>query len=283
MPKDYTPITAGEEPAAGLLGTWWRQPPHVVRKVEYAPYKEHDVRLVTVQADVLAATGDRTTFYSPREEPGLLTALLDVAQEKLKPVAFADRYGLLGYNYIVPQANRSKGGDPLAWFIAHARTALLVSDLILCLKEARESSGGRRNLANYLAEIPDGPFALGGWVGEIRLRTGSSNPILAATGILRYLLNANLGSTGRRLQSSERGLRTVFTFRALIEVVYWELADQVGQSEIHRCRECGRIFVHANKKASYCPPTGGQKTSRCKSRWLVREFRKRKDLKRRKR
>jgi hypothetical protein len=198
-----------------------------------------------------------------------------VAQGKTKPVEFANRFGLLGYNYIVPRENSCKGGDPLNWFLAHAHTVYTIAELIERVKEARESDGGRRHLANYLREeITDGPYALGGWVTRVRFQQSPTSPVLAANGVLRYLLNANLGETGRRLTAT--GLRTIFAFRALVQVIYWQLADQIGKSSIHRCAECGRIFTGANSRSRFCPPSGGKKISACKSRWNVREFRKKK-------
>jgi hypothetical protein len=197
----------------------------------------------------------------------------------LPPVArggFADRFGLLGYNYIVPDKYRCSGGDPLDWFLAQALTALTITEIIRRLKDARDS-GKRGPVSTYLQkEITDGPYALGGQVTRIAFPHSPASPVLAANGILRYLFNANLGEAQRRLQSTAHGLRTVFTFRALVEVVYWQLADQLGKSSIHRCVECGRIFTHPNTKVRFCPPDAGKKISRCKARSNSREFREEK-------
>jgi hypothetical protein len=268
--KDYIPIT-WETPDSALLGVWWRQPPHELRRGTHAPYRGEGVRSAKVPAEVIAPTGRRTERYYPVEELGLLNALLDVAQGKLKPLVFADRFGLLGYNYLVPLENRCKDGDPLNWFFAQAHTIHMLAELI---KYVQDAQTGDRYLGVYLRdEISNGPFALGGKVVETRFRTATRSPIIAANGIIRYLINANLSTTGRLLQSSSRGLRTIFTFQALVQVIYWQLADQIGKSSIHRCTECGRIFSHSNIRARFCPPQGGNKISACKSRWNVREFR----------
>jgi hypothetical protein len=280
MMTDYIPITVEDGESGGLLGTWWRQPPHVIQPERFAPYRSEGVRPVASIGDVLAPTGTRTIQYEPMAETNLLNALLDVAQRKIKPIEFANRFGLLGYNYLVPTENRCKGGDPLNWFIAQAQTVYTATELIARVQEAQESTGGRLHLVNYLREeITDGPYALGGRVSRIA-RPGFRNPILVANGFLRYLINANLGDTGRRLQSTESGIRTIFTFRALVQVIYWQLADQLGKSSIHRCVECGRIFTHSNIRARFCPPVGSKKISSCKSRWNVREFRRKKQRRR---
>jgi hypothetical protein len=271
--KDYVPIT--DTGAAGLLGEWWRQPPHVIREETYMPYRGEGAAPSIVKADVLVPGGKRIARYDPNAEAGLLNAALDVAQVKLKPAHFADRFGLLGYNYVVPRVNVCKGGDPLNWFLAQVSTVRVAAELIERLAEAHESIGGRRFLADYLKdEIPDGPYALGGWVTELRFQQSSRSPILVANGILRYLLNANLGETGRRIQIVASGPRTVFTFRALIEVIYWQLADLMDKSAIRRCVECGRIFTGTNSRIRFCPPASGQTISPCKSRFNVRLHRK---------
>jgi hypothetical protein len=273
MRTDYIPITGDD--ATGLLGEWWRQPPHLICEGMYAPYRGEGVKPSIVKADVLVPRGKRIARYDPNAEAGLLGALLDIAQNKLKPVEFADQFGLLGYNYIVPRENVCKDGDPLNWFLAQARTVQVAAELIGRLGEAQESDGGRRFLAEYLKdEIGDGPYSLGGRVTEIRFQQSSRSPILVANGILRYLLNANLGETGRRIQIVASGPRTVFTFRALIEVIYWQLADQIGKDAIRRCAECGRIFTGANSRIRFCPPASGQTISPCKSRFNVRRHRK---------
>jgi hypothetical protein len=277
--NDYIPITSNE--ALGLFSEWWRKHPYVIRKGTYTPYRGEGLKPVSTDTKVLVPTGKRIQRYAPIQKTELLNALLDVAQERATPVEFANRFGLLGYNYEVPRENYCEGGDPLDWFAAQAHTVRTLAELIERLGEAKESTGGRRHLANYLKEeLTTGPYALGGRVAEISFSRSATNPVMEATGIARYLLNANLGEVGRRLMAS--GLRSIFTFRSLAQVLHWQLADQIGQSSIHRCAECGRIFIATNLRSRFCPPSGGKKISACKSRWNVRKFRKkqRKGMKR---
>lgn len=296
--KDYKTIT--DDVTGGLVGEWWRLPPYAVRLRSYAPYQGEGLRPVRVRASALVSMGDQTPaedptsveppiplrarWYDPvTERMGLLNALLDVAQGRLKPKSFADRFGLLGYNFLVPPEYRCKGGDPLDWFLAQARTVCVLTALAGLVRVARASTAERMELAKFLArEISNGPYALGGRVVTTMLRAKHSNPVSAASGILRWLINENLGDTRRRIQSLGQHFRTIFVFRALVEVVYWQLADQLDKSSIHRCRECGRVFVHPNRRLRFCPPEGKKKISRCKSRWNVRRFRKRIERKGRK-
>ena len=301
--NDYIPITQESAAFGGLLGTWWRKPPYSVRRQVYEPYRGEGFATEKIEAEILSPdrkptewerfqlagieppldavpTGKEGEWYAPVEEPELLNALLDVAQDKRKPEEFADRFGLLGYNRLVPSENRC-GGDPLVWFLAQAQTVHTAARLIELLNEIRENHRAQASLAEYLEEgIFVQPHALGGRVAIIPFPRTRRNPVLVASGILRSLLNANLGQTGRRLDES---LRAVFTFRSLIEVIYWQLADLMGKHSIHRCLDCGRIFTTSNVRIRFCPPTEGQKISPCKSKWNVREFRKKKRPRRKKR
>jgi len=303
MDTDYTPITL--DGPSGLTGEWWRQPPYYIIDGHYAPYRGQGLAPQIIKAKILRGTakkgpsldvgfdsseeglsdpknlmallGEQAEWYSPVEEPGLLDALVDVGQSKLKPPEFANRYGLLGYNRIVPLKNRC-GGDPLDWFLAQAHSVYIAARLIEHLKEVQESRRSRPLLVEFISEMPWGPYALGG--REVRIPFSNiwnlHDPLKSAHGILDQLINGNLGVFCRRLQLRHPGFRSLFEFQALIHVVWWKLADLVGTSAICRCQECGRIFTCSNPRTRFCPPDKGRTISRCKTRANVREFRKRK-------
>jgi len=290
--NDYIPITtvagqkvgihreatlAGPEPEARLsLGEWWKQPPHAIRPASYAPYRGEGVAATMVTAEALVPGGKREVRYAPTSQKRLLEAFLEVAQKRATPQSFADRFGLLGYNHLVPEENKCREGDPISWFMAHAQTVHVLAVLTSLIKD-------RRRLAAYLAnEIPLGPYALAGQVVDcpsFRLRL--QNPVIPALGIIRYLVNANLGSTGYRLRLTAHGLDNFFSFRALIQVVYWQLADLFGGHFICRCRECGRVFVSRNSRTQFCLAEGKKTISPCKSRWNTRNTRRRQKRSRR--
>jgi hypothetical protein len=275
--NDYVTITNKETSwPSNPLGKWWKQAPHILRKETYAPYRGAGLHPTNIEDNVVVPTGKRVEWYEPTEEEGLLEALFDVTQGLRKPIGFADQFGLLGYNYIVPEENQCKGGDPLRWFIAQAHNVYVMAILIEMVQRAKESQSGRRELAIYLKkELPHGPYAFGGHVVQCSYR-GDGNPILRALGILQQFLNANLGDTARRLHRvAGNSFRSVFTFKALIQVIYWKLADQIGGNSIRRCRECGRIFIARNSRLQFCPAEPPKTISPCKSRWNVREYRNR--------
>jgi hypothetical protein len=301
--RDYIPITRSEEPAVGLLGTWWRKPPYTIKRGSYVPSRGEGMRAKETKADILTPErkptererfqlegieppldvvppGDEGEWYGPAERRGeILDALLEVAEDRLKPVDFANRFGLLGYSDLAPAPNRCvPWGDPLRWFLAHAQTVHVAANLIARLGEVKANPRATSLLAEYLTnDIPIGSYALGArivdlpWVRKLKL---PPNPVQEAGIILRELLNRNLGHTRRQVELRKGGFHAAFTFRALIEVVYWELADQLGKSSLHRCLECKRIFISSNPRARFCPPAEGKKISRCKSLWNVRRFRK---------
>jgi hypothetical protein len=282
---DYTPITEqiydsvaqGEEDERRLsFGEWWKQPPHAIRKVVYAPYRGEHLPSVRSSADALVPIGNREIRYTPTNQKGLLGAFLEVAQNRATPVSFVNRFGLLGYNFLVPEQNKCKeGGDPIPWFLAHARTVYVLASLTNLIKSIKERSEARKKLATYLAELPLGPYAQGGRVIKMDLSTRSSKPLLSALGIIRTLTNPNLGDTGYRIQWTARGLNNFFSFQALIQVIYWQLAHEFDSRLIIRCCECGRIFVSHNPRTQFCLPEGAKKISPCKSKWNTRNTRRR--------
>ncbi len=259
------------------LGEWWRRPPYAIRTEIYTPYRGEGLRPINAKTNVLVSTGKQQPIrYDPAEQAQqLLTVLLDVAQQKAKPVEFANRFGLLGYNYLVPEQNKCSGGDPLPWFMAHVYTVYVLATLTTRIRDAKEQQRTEK-LRQYLAkDIPLGPYALGGQVTNIYLRTGSTKPVLAALGILRYLLNANLDGTGYQLRLTGHGLNNFFSFRCLSQVIYWQLANQIGKGSIHRCLECGRVFSCSNPRTKFCLTAPGKKSSTCGSRYNMRKQRKR--------
>jgi hypothetical protein len=301
MHTDYEQTT--EYNTRGLLGTWYRNPPYVLKRGSYLRYREVDPSSALIvrtpekiTTDILTPerepteweyfelrgipppggvipTGGEGEWYAPAEEPGLLGAFLDVGGGRLNPTKFADKFGLLGYNQLVPNENKC-AGDPLDWFMAHARTVHVIAELTNLLKKVQQRKIAPAKLADYESKIPDGPYALGATVALIPLQQKAEKPVPVAIGTLQHLLNANLGSTARKLQMTEvGGLRNAFTFRALVEVVYWQLADQLVKGSIHQCKECQRIFMSRDPRAEFCPPDPGKKTSRCKSLWTVHRFR----------
>ena len=59
------------------------------------------------------------------------------------------------------------------------------------------------------------------------------------------------GSAARPLSR----LRTMYLFDALVQAVWWHLANFVsGERDLAKCRECGHYFERTDKRQEFCPP-----------------------------
>jgi hypothetical protein len=181
-------------------------------------------------------------------------------------------------------------GEPVAWIKAHANTVAALIEILGLIQD-----GDIDALAYTVRNKPAGPFAVGYHVAqeitwpriprdrkrakeyEAHLLDPAAAPTLAA-GIVRNYINCNISGIRRDLYTpvsvspAPRG-RSKFTFRAMIEAVYWQLADRLERGGIRRCIECGRYFVARDPRQVHCPPFPGAKRSRCSSRQNVRIWR----------
>jgi hypothetical protein len=238
-----------------------------------------------VTTDVIVAKRKELREYLPGDCAGeILSSLLDLAQGRLKPTNFADRFGFMGYDEMVPRANWCPDGEPLYWLVAHARTLFVSFKLINLASKASRGQGarsGRKKLVEFIRELPDGPYAARGSVWETPGlgKTFSSphsarQPLKAANIILRKLLNPNITGIGHNLIGQGTELRSVFIFKAPIEVAYWYLTSLIGKSTLYKCKECGRVFMHG-RPVEFCLPEENKTISKCKTRFNMRERRKR--------
>ena len=80
-----------------------------------------------------------------------------------------------------------------------------------------------------------------------------------------------------RSQPVHLGFRSDFRYQALIEVIYWHLADTLTGRRIRRCKAqgCGGLFAQTDPRQLYCPPPIGVRgKSRCAERERKRRQRK---------
>jgi hypothetical protein len=170
-----------------------------------------------------------------------------------------------------------KGGDPVKWVLAHSRTVALCLQLIGVLEEA-----DRHAIAETVETTTSGPYAWRLGVGKLSTKFAQSTletrPQLhagIARGWLRNFITDNIAGISRRMDMDAYGTRLVsfFSFRAMIETVYWQLADKAESGGIRRCLECKRFFVARDKRQQYCPPFPGASRSRCSSRLNISNFR----------
>jgi hypothetical protein len=206
---------------------------------------------------------------------------------------FVNRFGLLGQTVLAGKSRRVRGqqrmGDNLVWAMAHARNV----DRILRLHKGRfsdldgllESLAYRRvrtreigqkewlqNLHPMTIQVPilEEPWQVG--IGRENLfpEGAASSPLSVQRLVIAQLLNPNIAGVNRRYDTT-RG-EPVFHCRALIEVIYWQLADRLGVCKVRRC-ECGALFFAADARQKFCPPIEGKKESACAKRFYMRRFR----------
>lgn len=285
---DYTPIThdADAEPSSELRGTWDVRAPYVTEQRRYRRIRGVEVDLMrsgvvprkgkTVTEAALVAKGNRVITYAPAEVAGeLLGGLVDLAQERVTPTDFANRFGYMGYNELVPSEYRC-GGEPLNWLLAHARTLFVAFHVIHLVNPARRSELHRKKLAEYIRnELPYGPYAQLGWIFQVpALRGSAGSSVMAANNVLRYLINPNIDTVGRQLIADGTELKSIFVFQAPIQVAYWHLTSLIGKQSLRRCKECHRVFIDERNNVKFCLPAPGKKISRCKARFNIRKMRK---------
>lgn len=251
----------------------------------------------TVRDGVLVSEGKIARLSAPAVEsslPGELAKLsvLKLRSEKFTDalVAFAARYGNLGYSALAPFEKRC-GGDPVYWVKAHARTVALALEVIVLLREVEsarrpeERGRARKNLRSYLEQRGLDPrrppsFAIAVAIADqVRHKLFFTaallhDPVSAAHQYLRSLINPNIREVALQLYEAPQGKsQFFFHFRAMIEVVYWHLANALEGGKVRRCAECRLPFIATDRRQRFCPPPGAGR-SRCASRFHIRTFRR---------
>ena len=234
----------------------------------------------TVRDGVLVSEGKIARLSAPAVESSLPSELAKLSVLKVRSEKFTDA--------LVAFATRC-GGDPVYWVKAHARTvadALEVIDRLGDVESARrpeERRRARKNLRSCLEQRcldPRRPrpiaVAIADQVRHKLFFTAALllDPVCAAHHYLRSLINPNIREVALQLYEAPQGKsQTFFRFRAMIEVVYWHLANALERGEVRRCAECRRPFIATDRRQRFCPPPGAGR-SRCASRFHVRTFRR---------
>ena len=169
-------------------------------------------------------------------------------------------------------------GEPLYWFKAHAQTVRAAHDLIMCLKLRDEN-----RLRELLNALPRKRYAALGnisdseafyWVTDYAAR----DLIGAVHEAIIALINPNIQGLQRALHVDSLGqLRTSLTFTALIQVIYWHLAERLdADKQLSRfCKRCGEPFFATEPRQLYCPKPLGKSRSVCGLRFNKKNFKDR--------
>jgi len=231
------------------------------------------------------ASRETTRFYAPAAHSELLNAfsrLHDGTEEDI--LRFVGSYGLLGFWELTARNAQEprRPGDPLRWIIQHAHTIRLVMDLWRLLQDGDEVEL-RRALAELSRPVTTVEFAAGPLVKRQPFLLGTvlrgPAPFALARDIVRTILNDNLAGIGPTLSERDQCLRLSFSFRALIDILYYQLATAVTGGRLQRCaaQGCSGLFVQHDPRQRFCPPWFDQKgESLCSLRERQRTWRVRK-------
>jgi hypothetical protein len=128
------------------------------------------------------------------------------------------------------------------------------------------SIGGNdaKSVADVSVQVPilSEPWQIGIRPAALSLR--NADPLTISRQIIASLLNPNLSGVSRTYDPVTN--RPTFQFRALIEMVYWELADRLGHYQIRACR-CGALFFASDAREK-------SHSTDCYRRFYMRDYRK---------
>jgi hypothetical protein len=205
---------------------------------------------------------------------------------------FVRPFGLLGYTVLSGRPHRTgkflRMADDLAWTLAHVRNV----DRILRLHKSRfgeldqligalDKRSMRTRKEGQLTwsrhpqpitlQVPlvHEPWQAG--IASIFLDGGDNEPMAVQRRLVAALLNPNLAGISRQY-GALRGVPE-FRCRALIEALYWQLADKLGEFTIRTCK-CGALFFPTDERQKFCPPPDGRNESLCAKKFYMRRFRK---------
>lgn len=203
-----------------------------------------------------------------------------VHEGKITPSAFAAEYGLLGDDMLaiathrwhrgadgaVIPAETRRGADRLSWFMQQAADVFRV----LCLLESLDEKDVEKIKKAFV------PL-------EVALKNknllkdvdaivgGVEDPIELARHEIVRLIQPHLEGINRELVMTADGFRSRFKARALVDVVYWTLADLAqkvseGSSFVRHCKECKTLYIADDPRRLFC-------SKKCGNRHGVRSWR----------
>jgi hypothetical protein len=170
--------------------------------------------------------------------------------------------------------------DQLGWVVLHARSVDLVMTLLHAL-----SSGNDRVLRRVLTDLRAAGTKSGGstlarrrtpttsppWNVALELPPASERVRQAARDVLAQILDPNLEGVRRE---TKHGRGPVFTFKALVQLIYWRIADGFEtKTPVRQCM-CGAQFFVDHDSQRFCPAPPGVGESRCGRRYRMRAQRR---------
>lgn len=209
-------------------------------------------------------------------------------------LSFARQWGLLGYDSLVDKPQR-RGGDPLDFVLLQIVRVKVVCQWFDDIKSGRQPSDtesyykGKAAVGDIMRHILG--FVNSGLKGlEIGIRpffTGYESflelDFMPATEEDYGLPSSSLDfAPGMEfIGPIPQGFRVELKYRALLNIIYWHLANYVARErDWGRCLECGSFFERTDPRQQFCPPNkyGKRPQSQCAVRHRVRKARGKKQL-----
>lgn len=237
---------------------------------------------------VLIGRGNFARWYAPSAHPELPQFVAKLAEaDEAALLAFAKTWGVLGFTgltrdpiqamYTWPDGQVTMGGDPLGWMRAHGRTVQLCLQLTEALQKndaaAIDRLTGHSSLVDMSVSLPTQPGAAFEELLVAKLAT--IHPLSVhlnapafdrARKVRAGIINPNIAHVRRALlRDDDGGEKSFFVYVAMIEAVYWHLANAAEGGIVMRCKRpgCGALFIQRHRSQEYCAPRGNQRESPC--------------------
>lgn len=232
--------------------------------------------------------------YLHKEIPTHFSYLYDGKDSDI--INFVNSYGMLGRDLLIASQTddlekRKKYPETVEWIKAHSKSVNICLTIKNHLQKFEfqsnvtyENPPLKEYLDQYILNENAYQFTNVGNTYEIQniIFRRENNLYKDAIRVLQELINCNLCYFYRSIELLDNGnLSNNYNFTALIEVIYWILADTIVNGRVKQCAECGRVFIQTDRRQKYCPLMKETKElypnikdSACATRHRVRKWRK---------
>lgn len=226
-------------------------------------------RRIWLEDGILKAT-DAYSVLWPFNKPDLPTEFAKVSDAK-SAIKFELRYAPLGYDSLVKDLNKRKGGDPLQWVCEHARFVRDALELIydIAAKDGEDATGILHSLGTVKTLI----YPRGAHHGSstMRLPESTKDALNIAAVTITILVKGNTENMRQELMAGHNAaLSSILSFNALIEAIWSMIGDlalkaQRGQEDgyFKKCEWCSMPFLASDRRQRFCPgPTWSTRESK---------------------
>ena len=173
--------------------------------------------------------------------------------------AFAERFGLLGYQSLAPIGERF-GGDPVDWALKRAKEVQAVLVIQALLEEMRSTGRDttlRKELPTLLRKIGIQLNDTSPNKGGAEMYYTASWPVDAprtAWESVSLVVNPFLQNIHFKIEPGQKAdlPGMILSFTALVDVIYWRLATQLKKFNPYLCTNCGGLAFKFRNSRKTC-------------------------------